>query len=296
MSNAAHDLTTAFRAEDGQNEVMVEPRAAALIESMRDIGYTLETALADIVDNSISAAASRVTVRVSPSGPLRIAIIDDGRGMSPEELIAAMRPGSSDPRAARAAGDLGRFGLGMKTASFSQCRRMTVVSRQGGRMAAAAWDLDRVAESDRWAVVMPEDPESIPHVDELIGDGTLVLWEQVDRVVDDPSTDAGRSEIDRRLDDAVRHLELVFHRFLAGESGLPKVEMDINGRALEPFDPFHSKHPATQRLPEDRIDVGGRPVVITAFTLPHHNKVSPAEWSRYEGVGGYVRNQGSTLR
>src|SRR5690606_12363527 len=114
------------------------PHAAALIEGLRDVGYSLETALSDIIDNSITAGARRIQILTDTfSDEPFIAIIDDGEGMTEDELVAAMRPGSKNPLATRGEPDLGRFGLGLKSASFSQCRRLTVVSRKAEKSAAA---------------------------------------------------------------------------------------------------------------------------------------------------------------
>src|SRR5438270_2793659 len=109
---------------------------------MRAIGYSFESALADIIDNSISAGASTIDVHFSPYGEPYVAVMDDGCGISDQKLIEAMRHGSSDPRATRSRSDLGRFGLGLKTASLSQCRRLTVVSKVDSAITAKRWDLD----------------------------------------------------------------------------------------------------------------------------------------------------------
>ena len=134
---------------------LVEPRASALIQSLRAFGYNLPTAVADLVDNSIAAGATNIWLRTWWSGAdSYLALIDDGRGMSPTELLNAMRPGSKSPTEEREADDLGRFGLGLKTASFSQCRRLTVWSkREGGRAAIRCWDLDYVCESSQWRLL-----------------------------------------------------------------------------------------------------------------------------------------------
>ena len=127
------------------------PRAAAMIETFRAIGYTLETAVADIVDNSISASAKNVWInRIWKGGNSVITIMDDGHGMTGDEIIQAMRPGAQNPLEKRAVTDLGRFGLGLKTASFSQCRTLTVMSKiQGQSPEFWTWSLDHVARSDR---------------------------------------------------------------------------------------------------------------------------------------------------
>lgn len=270
----------------------VAPRASVLIESMRDIGYTLETALADIVDNSITAGSSNIKLfasiaRASP----QIAILDDGQGMDSDEILTAMRMGSRSPLEERVQTDLGRFGLGLKTASFSQCRRLTLVSRKNGCTSAAIWDLERVAKTDEWLVEIPDKPEAIPWADRLGESGTLVLWENLDRVVQDGSSDAF-AHFTKRVDEARSHLELVFHRFLTAEPGHRKIQMFLNERPLESFDPFHSSHPATDMGPVERIKVGAHEVTVQTFTLPHHKKVTPDEWERYAGPAGYVKNQG----
>jgi hypothetical protein len=273
--------------------VNAAPKAAMLIESMRDIGYSLETALADVIDNAITAKASRTDI-LTDIDPVRIGILDDGEGMTEEQLLAAMRPGSRNPRDDRNPLDLGRFGLGLKTASFSQCRRVTVLTRANGKTSAAIWDLDFVAEKDDWLVQIPDDLSSIPWADRLAATGTLVVWERLDRVMEQDASDVGVQRFVRRLDDAREHLELVFHRFLSGEPGLKRIEIRLNERPLVPFDPFHSSHPATtpEPLTPEIIKVGDQIVTIQTFTLPHHKKVTPQEWERYAGRAGYVKNQG----
>ena len=135
------------------------PHAASLVESLRDIGYSLDTALADIIDNSITAGAKTVQLFADTVGDEpAIALLDDGSGMSESELIEAMRPGSKNPRLSRESKDLGRFGLGLKSASFSQCRRLTVITRKDGVSSGASWDLDRVAETNCWQITMHDDP------------------------------------------------------------------------------------------------------------------------------------------
>jgi hypothetical protein len=266
-----------------------------LIESMRDIGYSLETALADIIDNSITAHASTIEIMTDPGqSELRIGILDNGSGMTENQLFAAMRPGSRNPLEKRSLSDLGRFGLGLKTASFSQCRKVTVLTRLDGETSAAIWDLEFVADADDWLVQIPDDPQSLPWADQLGQSGTLVIWEKLDRVVEPDGTEKGLTHFVRRMDEAREHLELVFHRFLSGERGLKKLAILLNKRALEPFDPFHSLHPATsiEPLTPEIIKVGKQEVTIQTFTLPHHRKVTPQEWDRYAGRAGYLKNQG----
>jgi hypothetical protein len=266
------------------------PKASMLIESMRDIGYSLETALADIIDNSITAGASNIDLLVPPAdAEARLGVIDNGEGMTEDELLNAMRPGSQNPLDGRNATDLGRFGLGLKTASFSQCRKLTVVTRQNGATSAAIWDLDFVAKKNKWLVQIPEDITSIPWVDRLKKKGTLVIWENLDRAV---GLGKIQENLTQRISDACKHLELVFHRFLSKEYRKRSITIKVNERPLKPFDPFHSNHPATIVAPVEKIKVGGHEVTFQAFTLPHHRKVTPKEWEYYAGREGYIKNQG----
>ncbi|MYD98432.1 MAG: ATP-binding protein [Gammaproteobacteria bacterium] len=274
----------------------IPPRAAVLVESLRDVGYSLQTAVADVIDNSVAAKASNVRLfaETHPDSPA-IAILDDGCGMSEEELLEAMRPGSKSPLDRRPVHDLGRFGLGLKTASFSQCRQVTVMTRRNGRTSCAVWDLDEVASADEWVVTLPSDYAQIPWSGELGATGTLVVWQKLDRLLVAVDAPTGGAELVRQLDDMARHLELVFHRYLAGERGLRRVDISLNGQRLEPFDPFHLRHPATIRGPEERFRVGGHVLTFQPMTLPHHSKVATKEWERYAGPEGYIKNQGFYL-
>ncbi|HPF39596.1 MAG TPA: ATP-binding protein [Phycisphaerae bacterium] len=271
---------------------LAAPSAAMLIESMRDIGYALETALADVIDNSITADATQIDIYTDSGGKHRVAILDNGTGMTWEDLMVAMRPGCRNPLDERSAADLGRFGLGLKTASFSQCRRLTVVTRRRGETHAAVWDLEFVSNKDEWLVQIPDEVTDIPWIDQLGSNGTLVLWEDLDRLVEECDGVPSAEHFDGRLADALSHLELVFHRFLSGEAGTRRVSISLNNRSLVPHDPFHSRHTATVIGPKENIKVGDHWVTVQTFTLPHHRKVSADEWDRLAGREGYLKNQG----
>ncbi|MDE2837959.1 MAG: ATP-binding protein [Chloroflexota bacterium] len=260
---------------------------------MSDIGYSLSMALADLVDNSITAGATAIHIFATVGeSPLRVGVLDDGAGMGEAELLEAMRLGSRSPLEERARSDLGRFGLGLKTASFSQCRALTVVTRAGGVTACARWDRDRVAVSDGWLVEVPDDLESVPWTERLGDTGTLVVWEKLHADSGNGASDRDVADFVRQLDEARSHLELVFHRFLEGGPGHPRTRISLNNRPLEPFDPFHSNHPATIAGPAERIRVEHEHVFVQPFTLPHHGKVTPKEWEHHAGPEGYVKNQG----
>lgn len=271
------------------------PHAAALIEGLRDIGYSLETAISDIIDNSITAGARRIQIITEiDKDDAYIAIVDDGDGMTEEELVAAMRPGSRNPLATRDEPDLGRFGLGLKSASFSQCRRLTVVSRKSAITSAAVWDLDDVAERNEWTVQLPDNISGIPGVDQIGPKGTLVLWHKLDRLTDGYSYNAAkRAEIiNRRIAETERHLRLVFHRFM--EEAKP-LRILLNSRMLRPLDPFARKNSATIWDPEERLPLIRGDVEIQSFTLPHHKQMSKLDWEDIAGPEGHMKSQGFYL-
>lgn len=269
------------------------PRASVLLESMRDIGYSLGTALADIIDNAITAGARNIRLfSEEDAAGARICTIDDGSGMDEDELVEAMRPGSKSPLDRRNKSDLGRFGLGLKTASFSQSRRVTVVSRAMGITCAAIWDLDFVAKVDAWRVQLPDDTSDIPFADNMGASGTLVLWEKLDRIGARSGTATHSGQFVQKLDEARLHLELVFHRFLTAEPGFRKIHISLNSRELESFDPFATRFSATIVGPVETIKVGKHEVRVQPFTLPHHRKIKTSDWEHNAGPEGYLKNQG----
>lgn len=275
----------------------MEPAASHLIEALRDIGYSLESAIADVIDNAISASAKHVDIRFGWSDGEEpwIAILDDGRGMTEAELIEAMRPGSSDPLAHRRSDDLGRFGLGLKTASFSQCRELTVTTMRNGLLVSRQWDLDLVRERNQWVLRRPTLAELSTYPvggHELSGAGTIVLWRQLDRL--DLGSDLlhRHRTMNERMVAICEHIALVFHRFMKAEAGQSKIFFRINDAPIVPYDPFNAKHSATMHLGEERVDVEGEMVSFRPYILPHHSKVSAAEYEALGGKEGYQRGQG----
>jgi hypothetical protein len=273
------------------------PSAASLTASLRDLGYSLETAIADLIDNSISADATEVKVfcDMSRNAPVLV-IADNGRGMTGEEVIGALRHGATDPRKKRGPKDLGRFGLGLKTASFSQCRRLTVVSTVNGNDAGAEWNLDEVEKTDDWFISVLDSDEiaSQPYFDMLDGTGTLIIWRDLDRLFED-ETGRKRDEIvNEKLTIVERHLSLVFHRFLAGEvKGRRKLTICINGHPITPFDPFCRKNEATQVLPEETVWVDDEAISMQPYILPHHSRLSASEYDHYLDRSDFISNQGA---
>ena len=266
------------------NVQVVEPRADILVESTRSIGYTFESALADIIDNSIGNGATHIDVRFSSIDPRYIAILDDGCGMTPDELIIAMRYGSKNVNDQRAESDLGRFGLGLKTASLSQCRKLTVISKKHNVISAASWDLDFIIEQQGWSLKVYDYDEmldqynaAIPKILDQLNSyetGTIVIWEDFDKMLE------GASEPDTLFDEKISiaqsHLELIYHNFLDKTSKSP-IELRFNYRPLAVKDPFLTKHPGTQPLPEENIKLEGHNIRVKPYILPYINKLKPED-------------------
>jgi hypothetical protein len=273
------------------------PSAASLTASLRDLGYSLETALADLIDNSISADATDIQIfcDVSRTEPVLV-IADNGRGMSEAELIAAMRHGATDPRKKRRPKDLGRFGLGLKTASFSQCRRLTIVSTQRNERAGAEWNLAQVEANDDWyiAILDRQEISEQPFLDTLGHTGTLVIWRELDRLFEDEGGEKRDEIVNDKLAVLERHLSLVFHRFLAGEvKGRKRLTIRINGHSVGSFDPFCRKNAATQMLPEETVWVDGVAVTMQPYILPHHSRLTATEHDFYQDRSDFISNQGA---
>lgn len=275
---------------------IAEPRADALVESLRAFGYSPEAAIADLVDNSISAGARTVDVDLVWNGRKSIVrIVDDGRGMPEERLLAAMRPGSTSPLEERAETDLGRFGLGLKTASFSQARELTVVSRERGSSDAAVrrWDLDTVAVTGQWRLLRNA-PAGLDSIDPPAVGGTVVVWSKCDRLVGDVDADDLRAHsrflaLTKRVQ---KHLEATFSRFLSGRG---KIAMSINGQALASWDPFLTDHPATQTVTDEWLPFREEAVRVQGFVLPHRSKLTEDEAQNAAGMHGWNQQQGFYL-
>lgn len=271
---------------------LAPPKPSAMLEALRGLGYSTAAAIADLLDNSVSAGAKEIQVLFEWDGERsRIAIVDDGRGMSEDELDRAMRLGARSPLDERSSDDLGRFGLGLKTASFSQCRRLTVLSRKDGEESTLRWDLDVLekAADDAWMLLDGPAPGSEKHLQRL-GDlqcGTVVLWEVLDRIV---TPGFGEQDYLDVIDRVQQHLAMVFHRFIGGVD--PRLRLRINGMDVLPWDPYLAFHAATWSSPIDRMVVSGGVVEVQGFVLPHKDRLDARTFEAAAGPDGWTAQQG----
>jgi hypothetical protein len=279
-----------------RESVIIEPHAGSLIESLRAFGYDLKTAIADLIDNSITAGAKNVWIEFLWNGhDSCISVTDDGRGMSASELLEAMRVGSQSPIEDREPTDLGRFGLGMKTASFSQCRRLTVRSKtkDNQTIESLCWNLDFVSECGEWRALKNKSNANADRSKRLpeLKSGTVILWEAMDRIVgnEDVDNETAKDNFFARIDEVRGHLAMVFHRFMSGPHPLV---IWINDRVIEPWDPYLENEEATQKLPVERFKLRGQEICVSPYILPHHSKIDQETHEKAAGPQGWNAHQG----
>ena len=266
------------------------PEAASMIETFRAIGYNIETAVADIIDNSISAGAKNVWISFDWLGSATwLAVKDDGSGMNDNEMIQALRPGSKNPLSDRSSSDLGRFGLGLKTASFSQARKLTVISKKE-KVASVywTWDLDFVKQTGNWDLIKYLPDEKFEMEISKLKSGTIVIWNDIDRVVKDFKQDDNKT-LDTFLTVMMKvknHLSMVFHRFIERK----EINIFFQDEKIIAWNPFLQNEPTTQIFPKEIIQKGK--VAIEGYVLPPKSKISEKQYKIAEGAKGWNEQQG----
>ncbi len=270
-------------------KVSAVPAPASMIETFRAIGYSLETAIADIMDNSISAYAKNIWLNSFWRGEDSVIMIyDDGVGMNAEELIEALRPGTKHPLDDRKQGDLGRFGLGLKTASFSQCRLLSVISkREGYAPVYYSWDLDYVNKSRKWELLRYIPAEYENFFDDRVS-GTLVIWSKIDRLLPkgtSSSDENAMAKFTQSMERVKNHIAMTFHRFIEEN----QIKLYAWDKQITPWNPFLASEPATQVHPEDYISNGA---TMKGYILPHKSKISEEIYKYAEGQNGWGAQQG----
>lgn len=291
--------------------IKAPPGAKRLIESLRGLGYESQTAIADIIDNSISADATEVYVDVFTKAHTKvpaIVIADNGNGMDREALIEAMRFGADQEYSSD---DLGKYGLGLKTASLSQCRVLTVASKprpQRGRRSfrnVMRWDLDHVYSKDDWDL-LALDEKDIPDPERDLlfhrvaeEHGTVVLWTDLEEVLPDLYRSNGSDRfLARLLENLEVHLSMVFHRFLEGRAkGRSKLRIFLAEKELTSWDPFSLKEKSTQSIPPEKykFDSKGRQkkITVSPYILPPEDLFSTHEARKAAaGPRGWNQQQG----
>lgn len=282
---------------DQIHRIQNPPDASSLMMTARSFGnYDLGGALADLIDNSINAKSRNIDIicTLLDNKDCEVRVRDDGDGMTEAELIAAMRPASTNPTETRSLNDLGRFGWGMKSASFSQCKILTVISSSGKQTIGATWNLDDIAD---WNMGILDEDMCDGKLTTNFGNqtGTELIWSNCDRLSENGTLT--REHFNSLISDARRKLSLVFHRYLSGEGGkLKSIKINVNGTPLDNVDPFCISNLATRQFPNEVIDVPmdgkSQQIEMRAFTLPHYSKLTSLEFKEFGGEEGFVKNQG----
>lgn len=281
----------------------VVPAAGRTVNSLRDIGYELPQAVADLVDNSVEAGATVVRVNLVFEGANSwIRIADNGHGMDTEAITESLRIGSIRDYGED---DLGKFGFGLKTASLSQCRKLVVASRiapQRARVEARVFDLNHIERSNRWEVLVLDPVDRPSYLTDPLQEttGTVVLWEELDRLLTykDPSGQWAKRKMLEQAEVVAQHLSMVFHRFLSGTArGRQRVEILVNDALVEPWDPFCTDEPATTSMDPSYYQVAsdGRQGIVSLhpYVLPGQAEFSDtAAWNRASGPNKWNNQQG----
>jgi hypothetical protein len=271
------------------------PDPKSHIKTLMKIGYTMPSAVSDILDNSLTANAKNIEIHSLPGlQEPNISILDDGDGMSPDELIDNMKIGCKDPGDERLRGDLGRFGSGMKTASFSQARKLTVISKkEGSPICAAIWDIDRIDTENTWCLEILEESEVKAHplllIDSQKAHGTQVIWEKLACINKTNHSLDDETIMSSHLSELVGYISLHFHKFMEGKN---KRTFSINGRQLQGIDPFMTRSPGYQEGRSEKLRCKGGYIEINTHVLPHFKRMEVYPLKRLGGVNGIVQNQG----
>lgn len=269
-------------------DITLLPDPARVMEGLRDTGYEFNTAVADIVDNSIAADATKVNVLVNmdPSGTVTVYIADDGCGMDYDGLINAMRYGSATRKDLAS---LGKFGLGLKTASTAFCRCLSVVSKGTDLVPRKVqWDLDHIARTGEWKLRQPDiTDDELEYLEEVADDGTgtLVVWEKVDRLLPEGKAGAAQKKVLKRVVDSLEfHMSMVYQRFLdKSDSRARDVAITLNGKPVGPWDPFCTGEQNTVCLYEENLEIEMPgyteiPILkIRAMLIPRRDEFSTRE-------------------
>lgn len=274
-----------------KKKILLIPDAHLLLTSLRSVGYKPETAIADIVDNSIAASGNIIDVYFDwKSEKTQIVIVDNGFGMNQDELIKSMKIGSSNPNEIRDTKDLGRFGMGLKTAAFSLGKKLTVISKNNNEYANACWDLNYIEEanSGEWELLIDENYESLKYLLtylENCNSGTLVVIEELDGLIESQNLKKSKDSFYKLIAKVSNHLSLIFHRFIEEDGLKITINKFTNKEPILPWNPFVVDNIATQELGEEEYSEEDKLVKIQPYVLPHKTKFSSD--GDYENAGGF---------
>ena len=290
---------------NSNDEIELAPSPSRLVESLRDTGYSYQAAFADIVDNSIAADAKHIEIDIKESiygGEITVAFYDNGSGMDEFAIVNAMRYGSEKRPSPKS---LGKFGMGLKTASTAFCKKLTVISRSNGKLSGRCWDIETIKRRDKWILTTPPLEEYAAQLEKLANvsgeaNGTVVIWEEVDRLISNSGTDYSAQAIDHLVKEIREHLSATFGKFLIGLSSFsnstpgtpshPDIKILVNGEALIGWDPTGKFLNSAQEPDRVLIEKSSHTVTLNSgglsrtskfelngYVLPNKNRMSDEE-------------------
>ena len=265
------------------------PRASSHLKTLQRVGHTLNTAISDIIDNSITAKATLIKIHFDFSNTA-IRVEDNGIGMKKYELNENMIIGCKDPLEKRDKNDLGRFGSGMKMASFSQAHKLIVLSKEKNEdLNGILYDVDEIYKTDKWQMHQLENKEiNDYYFDQDTESGTLVIWENLIKY-----KNLSKSEIENDFgadaNSLIKHLALHFHKFISGPKS---IKILVNNIAVDPIDPFFKNNKGYQEGPiEQHYTLGGK-IIIKTHIIPHHDYMTKSEIENHGGLEKIEEGQG----
>lgn len=271
------------------------PNPEHLIKSIAEQGYTLETALADLLDNSISANAQNIEIMsTNLENKLKVFITDNGEGMSEFDLSSNMMFPSKSVDSSRSVTDLGRFGLGMKTASFSQTRKFTVLSRKKGTVSFSGrtWDVSYLKQCGKWRILVNSESEilellkayenvSANHLKSFENyiPNTIIIWDGLYKFENYIDPKNQYKHFKEQINTETReYLGIVFHKFMTQQSN--SLQIRVNNLRVEAFDPFVAINGDSARsLGEKEMKFGKDVLKMNAFVLPVEACENEANWT-----------------
>jgi len=271
------------------------PSPKGHIKTLMKIGYDFCTAISDIIDNSVSADSSTIEIFSPPNmASPYLTITDNGYGMSESELINNMKIGCKDPSDSRHADDLGRFGSGMKTASFSQAKKLIVLSKKSDTcIAGACWDIDKIIHEDAWCLEKLDKTD----ISELEKDGivkignhgTQIIWQKLTCHQQDIHSVDFDMQIASLLETAEKHISLHFHRFMKGNDN---INFFINNKPIEATDPFMTSASGYQEGRGEKFRCKGGYIKIKTHVLPSFSRMGKSEMDIQGGAAAIAQKQG----